>query len=645
MKKSFLKFIICTLSAIVAFSAVACDSGTSGGETGKVDLSQKEAPALTQAVEKGELPSLSERLPSEPKVLTVEEYGAYGGMWRQTVTNATKGHAFSMVGKYQGTNLVIWNDDHSEIVPNIAKSVRLSEDAKQLDVTLRAGMKWSDGSPMTTADVEFWWKAYATNTTVAPGTSTWDDATLVINDETSFTMTFEEPRPFILSRMADGSTGSYWFMPKHYLSQFHGDYSTNATEIAQELMFDNWVNCFLDRMDYTTNPDMPVLSPWVLKTDGTAATQLVLERNPYYWVTDDQGRQLPYIDTCLINIVQDDELVVAKVVSGEFEIAYASVMERMSDYSFFAQNKATGDYEIYTYEFDEPNAMNIHINTTAKNPEKRAYFQQKDFRAALSYAIDREEIIRLQYTVGKYASVARQFAPTEASPYYDETLATQYTEYNVEEANRLLDSVGLNKKDADEYRLMSNGKILTIQIDVPQYSSQWNDVANLIANYWNAVGIKATTKPMDTSLWETRCAGNDFDCTVFTGGGGFEILSDLSVNDYTGYDYFAWPQRYAAGGYTWRATNGTGGTEPMQCVKDLWSLGEELVKTADKTEQDRLVKEILKIHKDNFLIMGICSRLPAVYLVKNNMHNVSELSPSWSYGFTGHGNPEQYWIG
>ena len=652
MKKSnkIIAIVVAAVAVAVCVSLVltlafSCnnDNGRNNGGN-KVDLTQTESPMLKALVKDGKLPELSDRLPKDPKVLTVKEYGAYGGTWRQSVTNATKGHAFSMVGFYQGKNLVVWNEDHSEIVPNIAKEVTLSEDAKELTVTLRKGLKWSDGNDMNTEDVEFWWNAYATNQEVAPGSSTWDETTLTIVDTETFKMTFENPKPLILGRMADGSTGSYWFLPKHYLSQFHNDYSETAKDKARELMFDSWVNCFLDRMEYMINPDMPVMSPWKLNTSGTAATQLELVRNPYYWATDDKGRQLPYIDTCLINIVQDDEVVVTKTVSGEFEMAYACVMETMANYPLYAQNKANGNYEIYTAEFDEPNAMNIHLNLTHNDSKRRAYFQNKDFRIALSLAINRQEIIDVQYTVGKYKSVARQFSPTENSPYYDEELSTQYTRYDIEEANRLLDSIGLNKKNAKGIRMLDDKRTFDIVIQVPGYSNQWNDVANMIAGYWQAVGINASTKYVDTSLWEINCVGNNFDCTVFTGGGGFEILSDLSVNDYTGYDFLAWPQRYAAGAYTWRSSNGTGGVEPMQCIKDLWEIGNNLVKETDKQRQEEYVRQILRIHKDNFLIMGVCSRLPAIYLVSNKMRNVPVLSPSWNYGYTGHGNPEQYWI-
>ena len=89
-----------------------------------------------------------------------------------------------------------------------------------------------------------------------------------------------------------------------------------------------------------------------------------------------------------------------KAISGEFEVAVASIMENFADYPLYAENAETGDYKVYTAEFDEPNAMNIHFNITNKDPVKRAIMEKVEFRQAMSYAINRTEIISVNYTVG-----------------------------------------------------------------------------------------------------------------------------------------------------------------------------------------------------------------------------------------------------
>lgn len=648
--KIFIGVVLC-ISLIG--SLAACAGSTSNTEkttsntavNSAVDTSQKEAPMLAEEVKAGNLPSVDKRLPENPLVITpYEGLGQYGGTWQQSVTVGTKGHAFSSIGYYEGRNLLTWSMDKKKIIPNIASDVKLSPDAKLLTVTLRKGLKWSDGEDMTTDDVEFWWKAYAINQTVSPGSKTWNDCTLTIVDKQTFTMQFQEARPFILNEMADGTTGSYWFLPKHYLGQFHKDYNADADAVSKKLNFDDWTKCFLDRMDYLTNQGLPVMGPWVLKTSGSAASTLTFERNPYYFGVDTAGRQLPYIDKCIVNICESDEMVKMKAVSGEFDLAFACVAENFSDYPLYAQSADSGGYTVKTADYDEPNALNIHINLSDKDLEKRKYMGNVQFRQALSLAINRQEIVDTQYTVGDYKADIRQFSPCPTSPYFDKDMSTQYTQYDVAQANKLLDGLGLTNKNTDGYRLLSNGQAFSIVIDVPNYSSQWIDVAAMIAKYWQDVGINASARSIDPSLWDTRIANNDFDCTVMTGGGGFANLSNLDVNDLTGYDFLGWPQTFASANYTYRSSKGKSGVEPSDAVKQLWQLGESLVHETDKQKQDDLAKQILKIQKDNLFVLGICTRLPAVYLVKNYMHNVPPLDPSWTYGYTGFARPEQYYI-
>ena len=80
------------------------------------------------------------------------------------------------------------------------------------------------------------------------------------------------------------------------------------------------------------------MTPWMLVTKGAGASQLIFERNPYYWAVDTEGNQLPYMDTCVINIVESADITKMKAISGEFEVAVASIMENFADYPLYAEN-------------------------------------------------------------------------------------------------------------------------------------------------------------------------------------------------------------------------------------------------------------------------------------------------------------------
>ena len=90
--------------------------------------------------------------------------------------------------------------------------------------------------------------------------------------------------------------------------------------------------------------------------------------------------------------------------------------------------------------------MIINLNLTHKNPELRELFNKKDFRVALSYGIDRQAMID---TALLGDGEPWQQGPFEDHPYFNKRLSTQYLEFKPDEANKLLDGIGLDKRGSD----------------------------------------------------------------------------------------------------------------------------------------------------------------------------------------------------
>ena len=115
------------------------------------------------------------------------------------------------------------------------------------------------------------------------------------------------------------------------------------------------------------------------------------------------------------------------------------------------------------------------------------YFQNKDFRIALSHAIDRNEINEISY-LGQ--GTPRQPAPAPSELHYPgDEYAFRWIEFNTELANQLLDGI-LPNKDADGFRLMDNGERLHIVMDTTPGEGRDTDTMELIAAGWEDVGIK-----------------------------------------------------------------------------------------------------------------------------------------------------------
>ena len=121
---------------------------------------------LLKWLQHGELPPVEERLPVNPRVVEpANEIGVYGGEFLSLYS----GGRLAEFRQYGYENLVRWSVDGSEVIPNIAESWEINDDATEYTFKLREGLKWSDGHPFTTSDISFWWEDVETAEDVNPG--------------------------------------------------------------------------------------------------------------------------------------------------------------------------------------------------------------------------------------------------------------------------------------------------------------------------------------------------------------------------------------------------------------------------------------------------------------------------------------------
>src|SRR5690606_16160984 len=78
---------------------------------------------------------------------------------------------------------------------------------------------------------------------------------------------------------------------------------------------------FEAKRDFSQNPECPTMTGWRLKS-YQEGRQAVWERNPYYWCVDREGRQLPYIDTLTIRVVDDPEVVRLQIQEGKLDYVH-----------------------------------------------------------------------------------------------------------------------------------------------------------------------------------------------------------------------------------------------------------------------------------------------------------------------------------
>lgn len=612
-------------------------------------IDYKEAPILAEQVKAGKLPPVAERLPKDPRIVEpVEKVGKYGGTWRSgLVGGSDRNWLFRMAG-YEP--LVAWDREWSgKVIPNLAESVANSEDGKVFTVKLREGLKWSDGKPFTSDDVGFFINDIAGNKDLMPNGLDWlmsggEAGKFAKIDDTNFTITFKEPYGMFMQRLASNYGVQIVMMAKHYCSQFMPTYNKEGVDkLAKDAGVGTWAELFIKKCAVDTeanerwqNPERPTMEPWVIKDPYVGgATVVTLERNPYYFKVDPEGNQLPYIDKLSASVNADAQTLVLKVVNGEIDYQDRHINAN-ANRAVFIDAAQTAKIHLVDGPNADMNTTIVSLNLTSKDPVKHEIFNNKDFRIGLSYAIDRQAIIDSAF-VGQ--GEPWQAAPRKESPYYNERLAKQYTEYDVKKANEYLDKA-YPKKDSENFRLGPDGKRITFNIMVIPALGDFLDSTQLVAKYWQAVGVDAKVQTVDRTLFYDRKDNNDHDAAIFLGSGG---LGD-AIFEPTFYFPFWNESLYAVPWGTWYASGGKSGEEPSAAAKKQMDLYRQLTQSSDPEKQKALMKQILDIAADEFYTIGVSSPGPLFSATKDNLHNVYPRPFAWTYPTPVASNTEQYYF-
>ncbi|NLA57433.1 MAG: ABC transporter substrate-binding protein [Firmicutes bacterium] len=602
----------------------------------------KEAPMLAELVKQGQLPPVEERLPSEPLVVEpVEVIGKYGGTWNRVALSPTDTRIRDRMG-YE--TLVRWGRDGVSIVPNLAKSWELKDDGKTYVFYLREGVKWSDGHPFTADDVLFWYYDVMRNEEITPVFPAWltagnEPVEVVKVDDYTVEFRFATPHSLFLYYLAGPDTGALMFNhPKHYMKNFHPNYTPKEELDAKvaEAKFESWFQLYTQMAEPNLNKDLPTLRPWVLQSDPTS-TRIVAERNPYYWKVDPEGNQLPYIDRVAWDIVQSVEMAVMKAVSGEIDMQGRHMS--IYDYPLLMENRDKGNYDVYLWDEGKAGTA-FYINQNVTGDEETAKLVRSiEFRKALSLAVNRDQINELVY-LGQ-ASACELMYPYE-SLRNDPEIKALY-EYDPDEADRILDSLGLDKRDANGFRLLSDGRPLQLTLLVGLGYPMHPDVAEIVKVHWESVGVKTGLDVVSQELWWSRVQGNEYQIVPhyleFCEGFIDMSYSSMCIVPCRALTYWApvWG--------LWYESQGRNGEKPDGEPRRLQELFDELRVTPEPEEQDRLVEEILEIWAKNLWVIPTAGNYKIPIVVKRDFKNVpKEASLAYPYCSPGHLNPEQFFF-
>lgn len=603
-----------------------------------------ETPYFADAVARGELPPVEQRLPQEPLVVEFGDgktAGEFGGDLTMLIPRTR--YLRHMV-VYSYARLVGYNEDY-EFIPDLAKDFSVTE-GRIFTFTLRRGHKWSDGHPFTIEDFRYWWEDFVLNEELNPGgipefMKVEGDAPVVdFPDEVTVRFTWPKPNPHFLPRIASASP-LFIYRPAHYLKQFHAKYA-DPEELKQKVedaRRPNWASLHnrRDRMYRFDNVKQPTLQPWRNSTTKKSAGRFEGERNPYFHKVDRNGKQLPYIDRFILTVASP-ALIPAQAGSGQTDLQALGI--KLVDWTFLKEAEDRGNYDVRAWQTAMGSTMALFPNLNYQDPEYRKLFRDVRFRRALSMAIDRELINEVVY-FGDARNSNNTVLPR--SPMFKKEYETAWTQYNRKEARRLLDEVGLTKKGPGGIRKLPDGRPLEIIVETSGEDPEQTDILELIEETWREVGIKLFIKPSQRDTFRNRVSAGLVQVAVWTGIQAALATPDMSPEELAptsqlGLQWPQWGLYYESGGKMGEAPD-------METPKRLVELNTRWKLSTDPEERRAIWREMLDINAEELYSIGIVASVPQPVVVRRGLMNVPEEGIyHWDPGaYFGLYRPDTFW--
>ncbi|MBN2046595.1 MAG: hypothetical protein JW750_02030 [Anaerolineaceae bacterium] len=598
----------------------------------------QEAPMLAEMVAAGDLPPLEERLPEVPFMvgpgtLIIEEdlpdwtSGEYGGTLQMAHFGNFPPDVF--IGMNEGY-LAGRGVNPSGAVGDVFESYEVSADNTTFTFYLRKGLRWSDGVPVTREDIEFAWFDVLNNKELNPGgvPGKWRTASnsannpgvLEFTDDWTFTLTFDGPYGGLTREMSFVGWVGYTDLvkPAHYLKLYHKDYAEEDDLLAliEEAGYSGleaWVNCF--NMKDVTNWEahlvdaigFPQLYPWVL-TEMTEGA-LVYTRNPYYYKVDIEGKQLPYIDQIITARVDEVEMVNMRAIAGDVDFTRES--PDIQQIAVYRENEAAGNYTARIYQSHNTGTV-FTFNFVSTDEAWNEVINDLRFRQALNYAIDTDEINNTIY-----------FGLATNSP-------ARPSEFDLDQANTLLDEMGMTEYDADGFRKTPSGLPLTIYINTEGLLVEHAAIAELCSEYWAEIGLKTVIDYVSRDLEDARRAAN-------------ELMIDMTWRPVTLWKFgtqISWlPDTPEWDRYMNKVDEYEGVQPPPEAAR-LWELQIERNKVVGGSPEDvALYDEIIQSMNDHLWMLPLVVN-PNPLIISNDLRNI----PSSGIAIAANYSMEQFYF-
>ena len=582
-----------------------------------------ESPLLADKVKGGELPPVADRLPTNPRVIDLpamgRQIGKQGGRIN-SVIGSQKDIRFMSINGY---SRLVGYDEKLQLVPDILDKFTI-EDGRIFTLTLRKGHKWSDGQPVTTEDFRYAFENVMLNEDLNPGglpTELMPEGKppkFTIVDDVTVKFEFQGPNPNFLPALASPLPPAI-LLPAHYLKQFHKKFQTKEKleELVKTGKYKNWrqMHIRLGRQNRPENPELPTLDPWVNTTEPPAE-QFVFVRNPYFHRVDTAGQQLPYVDQFVLN-TSSTQLIAAKTGAGESDLQSRYI--EFEDYTFLKEAEKRENIDVLLWERTQGSRVALFPNLNYQDPVWRKIFHDVRFRRALSLAINRHEI-----NMAVFFGLGRESADTilPQSPLFQESYATAWANFDPAAANRLLDEMGLDKRDAEGYRLLPDGRVAELVVESAGENRSELDVLELVRDHWKDIGLKLFPRSTQRDVFRSRAIAGQVMVGVWSGIDNGVPTADMEPSELapTSEAQLQWP---LWGVYF--VNRGAKGEAPdIPEARELLNLLEEWRRTVDSAPRAEIWKKMLALYTDQVFSIGTVTSTLQPVVRRRTLKNVPD---------------------
>ena len=357
-------------------------------------------------------------------------------------------------------------DEQSDFVsfePELAKHWEFGADSLSITFVLRDDVAWTDGVPVTAADVRFTWELEMDTLVAWPTRSVKERiADVEVIDDRTVRFRFRNRYPYQLMDANDGV-----ILPKHILENVPRD-RFGASDFGRR----------------PTGNGPFKLARW------ESEQFIELERNPGYC-----ERRLPRLDRVVFRIVPDMTTLVTQLKSSEIDCLESLPLEALSDI------KANHpEIRIYTYM----SRQRVFVAWNLDNP----LFGTSDIRRALAMAVNTDEMIRTLWGGMARASDSPMHPILWA---HDPSMTA--IPFDPEKARAVFARNGWADSDGDGV-LDKNGKRFEFEMISNQGNQLRADVMTMTQEYLRRVGVKVTPRTFEWNTFTQRITQGNFESSV-----------------------------------------------------------------------------------------------------------------------------------